>query len=261
MVDTDRTADLLDGVVIGSDGEMIGDVGEVYTDDATGAPTWVTVKTGWFGLSESFVPLAGAEIAGNQITVPYNKATIKDSPTKEPDAPLSERDEEELHRYYDRAGSADVIDPESSGVARSGGRDLDGVPDRVRSDQRVQGRGRDDDGVRGMDQAGASRSEAERGDGDENWSPSQMAAAELPDRPADADVNDPAGWTPEQLETQGASADTYAGGTPASVAPGGRSDDPNWRPQQMETEGADPSTYREQEPQRGRLRRYVRNRD
>jgi protocatechuate 3,4-dioxygenase beta subunit len=34
------------GNVIGTNGEKIGGVGQVYTDDETGRPNWVTVKTG-----------------------------------------------------------------------------------------------------------------------------------------------------------------------------------------------------------------------
>ena len=37
------------GNVIGADGEKIGSIGQLYADDDTGEPTWVTVKTGLFG--------------------------------------------------------------------------------------------------------------------------------------------------------------------------------------------------------------------
>jgi sporulation protein YlmC with PRC-barrel domain len=33
------------GAVIGSDGLTIGNVGQVYLDNQTGQPSWVTVKT------------------------------------------------------------------------------------------------------------------------------------------------------------------------------------------------------------------------
>ncbi|NED87350.1 PRC-barrel domain containing protein, partial [Streptomyces sp. SID11233] len=51
----------LDGLdVYADDGEKIGGVDEVYLDDRTGRPEWVTVRTGLLGLREHFVPLAGA---------------------------------------------------------------------------------------------------------------------------------------------------------------------------------------------------------
>ncbi len=55
-----------DSVVVGTDGE-IGKVGQVYTDNDTGQPSWVTVKTGWFGTNESFVPLNAATIEDGTI--------------------------------------------------------------------------------------------------------------------------------------------------------------------------------------------------
>jgi len=81
------------GHVVSSDGEKIGKVGEVYVDDAIGQLSWVTVKTGLFGTRESFVPMDNASISDDTVTVPYDKAMIKD-------APLSVEQEDELYRYY-----------------------------------------------------------------------------------------------------------------------------------------------------------------
>jgi len=88
------------GHVVSRDGEKIGKVGEVYVDDATGRLSWVTVKTGLFGTRESFVPMDNASISDDTVTVPYDKAMIKDAPHAEPGAPLSVEQEEELYRYY-----------------------------------------------------------------------------------------------------------------------------------------------------------------
>ena len=88
------------GHVVSSDGEKIGKVGEVYVDDATGHLSWVTVKTGLFGTHESFVPMDNAQISDDTVTVPYDKAMIKDAPHAEPGEPLSVEQEDELYRYY-----------------------------------------------------------------------------------------------------------------------------------------------------------------
>ena len=87
------------GVVVGTDGE-IGRVGQVYTDNETDQPSWVTVKTGWFGTNESFVPLNAASIDGDIIRVPYDKDTIKGAPNNDVGEPLSETDEQDLYSYY-----------------------------------------------------------------------------------------------------------------------------------------------------------------
>ena len=47
---------VIDGKVTNTAGDTLGSVGQIYADDQTGEPTWVTVKTGLFGTSESFVP-------------------------------------------------------------------------------------------------------------------------------------------------------------------------------------------------------------
>ena len=88
------------GHVVGSDGEKIGRVGQVYVDDASGRLSWVTVKTGLFGTRESFVPMDNATVSDDTVTVPYDKAMIKDAPHAEPGEPLSVEEEDELYRYY-----------------------------------------------------------------------------------------------------------------------------------------------------------------
>jgi len=101
MTTIDQAPNLIHaGHVVSSDGEKIGKVGEVYVDDATGQLSWVTVKTGLFGTRESFVPMDNAAIADDTITVPYDKAMIKDAPHAEPGEPLSVEQEDELYRYY-----------------------------------------------------------------------------------------------------------------------------------------------------------------
>jgi uncharacterized protein (TIGR02271 family) len=95
-----------DSVVIGAEGSEIGKVGQVYTDNDTGRPSWVTVKTGWFGTNESFVPLTAATIADGTIRVPYDKDMIKGAPHNDAGAPLSETDEQGLYSYYNLSGPA-----------------------------------------------------------------------------------------------------------------------------------------------------------
>src|SRR5688500_13228006 len=82
MIGTDEIQNLLTtgGTVVDNDGDKIGKVGQVFLDDQTGNPEWVTVHTGLFGTGESFVPLNQASIRGDQIVVPYDKAKVKGAP-------------------------------------------------------------------------------------------------------------------------------------------------------------------------------------
>jgi uncharacterized protein (TIGR02271 family) len=87
--------------VHGADGQKIGDVGQIYLDDATGKPEWATVRTGLFGTKESFVPVAEAQITDEGLRVPYDKDAVKDAPRVDADqGHLSQEEEADLYRHY-----------------------------------------------------------------------------------------------------------------------------------------------------------------
>jgi uncharacterized protein (TIGR02271 family) len=89
------------GNVLDSEGKKIGSIGQVYLNDSTGEPEWVTANTGLFGSGESFVPLASATVSGNDITVPYTKDVVKDAPhSADKDGHLSVEEEGDLYRHY-----------------------------------------------------------------------------------------------------------------------------------------------------------------
>jgi len=81
-------------------GGKVGKVGQVFLDDHSGDPSWITVSTGFFGTSETFVPIEGARFDGDELHVAYDKDTIKGAPHMEVDQHLSETEEAELYRYY-----------------------------------------------------------------------------------------------------------------------------------------------------------------
>jgi hypothetical protein len=93
------------GDVLGQDGEKIGRIGELYVDDDTDSPTWVTVKTGLFGLKESLVPLQGASVRGDDLVVACTKDQVKDAPRIDPHGHLEPGEEDRLYRHYGVAGS------------------------------------------------------------------------------------------------------------------------------------------------------------
>ncbi|HEY2656855.1 MAG TPA: PRC and DUF2382 domain-containing protein [Solirubrobacteraceae bacterium] len=86
--------------IVGSDGEKIGKLSEVYDDRETGEPEWATVSSGLFGTKSNFVPLAGASPAGEDVRVQVTKAQVKDAPGVETDGELSEQDEQRLFEHY-----------------------------------------------------------------------------------------------------------------------------------------------------------------
>jgi uncharacterized protein (TIGR02271 family) len=86
--------------LIDRDGDKIGSISDVYLDDETGQPEWLTVKTGLLGTRESFVPTAEARAEGDTVRVPYEKSQVKDAPNVDADGALSQEEEARLYRHY-----------------------------------------------------------------------------------------------------------------------------------------------------------------
>jgi sporulation protein YlmC with PRC-barrel domain len=100
MIDQASVPSLMGSTVRDSAGEKIGKVRQVYLDDTTGQPEWVTVHTGLFGTKESFVPLAAARVEGDELVVDIPKGKVRDAPRIDEDGHLSEEQETELYTYY-----------------------------------------------------------------------------------------------------------------------------------------------------------------
>ena len=156
MISQDQLGRLVGQVAYDRDGDRIGKVGAVYYDDATNEPSWLTVQTGFFGTKETFVPVQGADVSGDRVTVAYDKAKVKDAPNIAEDGHLSPEEEQQLYSYYgvDYASSAAGGQYATGGrVTSRGDRDLTdagrGVePDRGRDrdrDRDADGDGVDDD--------------------------------------------------------------------------------------------------------------------
>ena len=118
MISRDSVQTLLGGTAYSSDGDKIGSIGQVYLDNDTNQPAWVTVKTGLFGSNESFVPLDQAEQTSDGIRVPYDKDRVKNAPNIETDRELSEQEEDQLYAYYGVGGG--TIQGYQSGTTSTG---------------------------------------------------------------------------------------------------------------------------------------------
>ncbi|NNG36327.1 DUF2382 domain-containing protein [Nakamurella aerolata] len=105
-ISSDQIQSLYDSEVVDSEGDKVGGVGQVYLDDQSGQPSWVTVKTGLFGNNETFVPLQDASISESTITVPYTKDFIKDAPNIDGESHLDDNDQQNLYQYYNLGGTA-----------------------------------------------------------------------------------------------------------------------------------------------------------
>ena len=81
-------------------GYKIGSIGQVYVDDQTGQPDWITVNTGLFGTKESFAPLAGFSITADGVVLPFGKDVVKGSPEIKDAAHLDADEQDALYTYY-----------------------------------------------------------------------------------------------------------------------------------------------------------------
>lgn len=105
MLNEQNLASLIGANVTDPDGNKIGSVGQIFVDPATGKPNWATVTTGFFGTSESFVPLDGADDVGGDLRVPYTKEIVKDAPRIDTGSELTESEEANLYDYYQGHGA------------------------------------------------------------------------------------------------------------------------------------------------------------
>src|SRR3954452_9504508 len=104
MIGTETISRVIGKDVYDTSGQKIGSASEVYLDDESGQPEWVTVRTGLFGTKESFVPIRDADLTDQGARVSVSKAKVKDAPKVDTDGHLSPQEEEELYRYYGLGG-------------------------------------------------------------------------------------------------------------------------------------------------------------
>lgn len=86
------------------DGNKLGAIQDIYFDDESDRPSWITVNTGLFGRKVNFVPLEGSRTteSGEDLVVAYGESQVKDAPKVDADGSLSASEERELYAHYGR---------------------------------------------------------------------------------------------------------------------------------------------------------------
>lgn len=107
----------LDGcTVISTDGETLGEVSAVHTDEA-GMPQYLEVRSGWFGMKRHAIPMAGLERRDDgTILVPYTKQQLTDAPMLDDDEDLTYERERSMGDYYG-TGTRDWDDTRDGWIA------------------------------------------------------------------------------------------------------------------------------------------------
>jgi uncharacterized protein (TIGR02271 family) len=86
--------------LVDTEGDKIGEVEEIYLDTQTEQPEWALVHTGMLGKKSHFVPLRDAGSSGENVRVPFDKDTVKDAPSIEPEGELTQEEEARLYSHY-----------------------------------------------------------------------------------------------------------------------------------------------------------------
>jgi len=116
MIGTDTISRVIGKDVYDESGDKIGSASEVYLDDESGQPEWVTVRTGLFGTKESFVPIRDADLTNDGVRVSVSKAKVKDAPKIDTDGHLSPQEEQELYRYYGLGSGTETSGMQTTGM-------------------------------------------------------------------------------------------------------------------------------------------------
>ncbi|MBE2997667.1 DUF2382 domain-containing protein [Nocardiopsis sp. HNM0947] len=95
-----RPENLIGHQLLDGEGHSVGKINQVYLDDRTNEPSWVSVHTGLFGRKETLVPLQGAQPHQEDLQVPYDKSTVKDAPHVDSGTHISPETEAQVRDYY-----------------------------------------------------------------------------------------------------------------------------------------------------------------
>jgi len=140
VISQDQLGQLQGKTLLGAGGEKLGRLDALYADRTHGEPTFATVHTGLFGSTTHFVPLAQAELRGDDVVVPYDKDLVTSAPKLDPDAELDPQEEGRLYAHYGLGGASGTATTGTHEHA-SGGHDTSGpnTDDAMtRSEERLQ---------------------------------------------------------------------------------------------------------------------------
>ncbi len=157
MTSPEHWNNVIGSTAVDADGDKVGKVGEIYANDTTGEPEWVTVSTGLFGNRESFAPLYGAQPGDGELRLAVSKQLIKDAPNIDSDGHLDGSEIDRLYQHY--AGHLNRTS------AQTGTGDSTYAQDTTQTDAGYAGRGteyagRDAVGTEGYDTSGPTTDDA-----------------------------------------------------------------------------------------------------
>jgi uncharacterized protein (TIGR02271 family) len=100
MTTTEELQNMEGQTAVDINGAKLGKIGQVYVDDQTGQPLWVTITTGMFGTKQSFAPLHGSRPDGGDLHLAVTKDLVTGAPGVEADGHIEDSENQALYTYY-----------------------------------------------------------------------------------------------------------------------------------------------------------------
>lgn len=100
MTTTEELQNMEGQTAVDVNGAKLGKIGQIYVDDQTGQPLWVTITTGMFGTKQSFAPLYGSRSDGGDLHLAVTKDMVQEAPSVEADGHIEGSENETLYTYY-----------------------------------------------------------------------------------------------------------------------------------------------------------------
>ena len=156
---TMQAEQLIGSRVIEGNGQVVGTVQQIFSDDQDGTPVWARIRA---GTREPFVPLGGSRFTEDGLSVPFDSEKILSSPDIDVERHMSEAETDELRRHYGLTGPAQGAPPDTGRGPAPG--------DEARNGHSQPGEAARGDAARGETQrgetqrGGAQRGAAQRGE-------------------------------------------------------------------------------------------------
>jgi uncharacterized protein (TIGR02271 family) len=123
----DRLSEAYGQTVYSSDGEKIGSVEEIFYDEETNQPEWVSVGTGFLGRKTALVPVQGATLEEDGLHARFSKEQIEGAPDVDISGEeITQESEQGLYSHY--------------GLAYSERRSESGLPEGAAGGEATRGR-------------------------------------------------------------------------------------------------------------------------
>ena len=120
MTNFNRIEDLANATAYDVNGDKVGSVQDVYVNDTSGQPDFISVNHGLFGTGTSIVPLRGHSLRDGDLHLAFPKDRIEDAPDLDDNGHLTTNDQDALYRHYALTETQDVTTYETGAAPVDG---------------------------------------------------------------------------------------------------------------------------------------------